>query len=91
MGSVEPPLTTDFIFLGILDNLIKQDTVFTLNSHTLTFYLISLFTSLLILLLMNVCKIARRVANDVDPDQTPRSAASDLGLHCLHRPPFPNT
>ena len=22
-------------------------------------------------------------ANGVDPDQTPRSAASDLGLHCL--------
>ena len=25
-------------------------------------------------------------ANSVDPDQTPRSAASDLGLHCLQRP-----
>ena len=24
-------------------------------------------------------------ANSVDPDQTPRSAASDLGLHCLPR------
>ena len=24
-----------------------------------------------------------RNANSVDPDQTPRSAASDLGLHCL--------
>ena len=23
------------------------------------------------------------MANGVDPDQTPRSAASDLGLHCL--------
>ena len=23
------------------------------------------------------------IANSVDPDQTPRSAASDLGLHCL--------
>ena len=23
-------------------------------------------------------------ANIVDPDQTPRSAASDLSLHCLH-------
>ena len=23
------------------------------------------------------------MANNVDPDQTPRSAASDLGLHCL--------
>ena len=26
------------------------------------------------------------VANSVDPDQTPRSAASDLGLHCLLMP-----
>ena len=23
------------------------------------------------------------LANSIDPDQTPRSAASDLGLHCL--------
>ena len=23
------------------------------------------------------------IANSVEPDQTPRSAASDLGLHCL--------
>ena len=26
------------------------------------------------------------MANSVDPDQTPRSTASDLGLHCLQRP-----
>ena len=25
-------------------------------------------------------------ADNVDPDQTPRSAASDLGLHCLPMP-----
>ena len=25
-------------------------------------------------------------ANSVDPDQTPRSAACDLGLHCLQCP-----
>ena len=24
------------------------------------------------------------MANNVDPDQTPHNAASDLGLHCLH-------
>ena len=30
------------------------------------------------------------VANSVDPDQTPRSAASDLGLHYLLRPVCPN-
>ena len=28
------------------------------------------------------CKLY--IANSVDPDQTTRSAASDLGLHCLH-------
>ena len=31
------------------------------------------------------------MANSVDPDQTPRSAASDLDLHCLQRPICPNT
>ena len=27
------------------------------------------------------------LANSEDPDQTPRSAASDLGLHCLRMSP----
>ena len=31
------------------------------------------------------------MANSVDPDETPRSAASHLGLHCLLRPVCPNT
>ena len=31
------------------------------------------------------------MANSVDPDQTPRSWASDLGRHCLQRPICPNT
>ena len=35
-------------------------------------------------------KTARLVANNVDPDQTPHYAASDLGLHCLPRPVCPN-
>ena len=30
------------------------------------------------------------MAKSVDPDQTPRLAASDLGLHCLLRPVSPN-
>ena len=30
------------------------------------------------------------MANSVDPDQTPRSAASDLSLHCLLMPLYPN-
>ena len=35
-------------------------------------------------------KIAGWVANSVDPDKTPRSAVSHLGLYCLLRPVCPN-
>ena len=31
------------------------------------------------------------MADSVDPDQMPHSAASDLGLHCLQRTSCPNT
>ena len=31
------------------------------------------------------------MASSADPDQMPRSAASDLGLHCLFRPNCPIT
>ena len=37
----------------------------------------------LISLLLCFIEISLCNANSVDPDQTPRSAASDLGLHCL--------
>ena len=40
--------------------------------------------------LLDVYKIAGCVANSVDRDQTSHSAASDLGLHCLLRPAWPN-
>ena len=30
------------------------------------------------------------MTNSVDPDETPHSAASHLGLHCLLRPVCPN-
>ena len=36
-------------------------------------------------------KIAGWVTNSVDPDETPHSAASYLGLNCLLRPDCPNT
>ena len=36
-------------------------------------------------------KIAGCVANSVDPDETPRSAYSHLGLYCLLKPICPNT
>ena len=35
-------------------------------------------------------KIAGRVANSVDPDQTPQHAAFDQSLHCLFRSICPN-
>ena len=35
-------------------------------------------------------KIAGLVANSVDPDETPHSAASHLGLYCLLRHVCPN-
>ena len=36
-------------------------------------------------------KTAKGVAVSVDPDQTPCSVVSDLGLHCLHRSIYQNT
>ena len=58
-------------------------------SQPLPLYLILLFNKS-ILLPVNVCKIAWCVVNSVDPDQTPRSAATDLGLHGLPKPVCPN-
>ena len=59
------------------------DTVFTLSIHIRSLHLISSTSPFYYLI---VCKFAGRMANSVDPDQTPCSAASDLGLHCLLRP-----
>ena len=43
-----------------------------------------------IFLYVNVCKVVGLVTNIVDSDQTPRSAASILGLYRLVRPVCPN-
>ena len=40
---------------------------------------------------MMCLKTAAWVSNSVDPDQTPRSVASDLGIQCLHTPVCPKT
>ena len=37
----------------------------------------------LVFLISMLCRNSELNANSVDPDQTPRSAASDLGLCCL--------
>ena len=57
----------------------------------LTFYLVFLKLPQVDLLPMNVSKITECMTNGVDPDQTPRIAASDLGLHCLLKPVCSNT
>ena len=53
------------------------------------FYLNSLDRSIfyrrgvwLVIIIIMFVEIPERNANSVDPDQTPRSVASDLGLHC---------
>ena len=43
------------------------------------------------LLLEFVSKNAGLVENSVDADETPHSAESHLGLHCLISPVYPNT
>ena len=58
--------------------------MFTLNIHTFALYLILLFKNSTILP-VSLCKSVEGVANSEDPDQTSRSVASDLGLHCFLR------
>ena len=90
-GVVEPLLTKSFNFMEILDTSDKFGIPYLpwiVASRKI--FLVILFNKF-VLLLINVCKIAIRVANSVYPDQTPRSAASDLGLHCLLWTVFPNT
>ena len=62
-----------------------MDTVYILNIHTPYSLPYTSFQKLSV----NVCKIAWRVANSADPDQT--SATSDLGLLCFLRPVCPKT
>ena len=40
---------------------------------------------------VEVSKTAGLLANSVDPDEMPHSVVSDLGLHCLLRPVYPNS
>ena len=87
-GSVECLFTQNFIFKDIsgrICGILLLPSIFT----PLTLNLILLFNKS-IQLPVNVCKIAWWVANCANPDQTPRSAASHLGLRCLLRPVFPN-
>ena len=81
LGSVEPPFKSKYHFHWKLwMNQIHWNTIFTIIIHTVAIY--SSFNKS-ILLPMSVYKIAEWLANSVDPNQTPRSVASDLGLHCL--------
>ena len=72
---------SDFFLSEKLPFLVVKFSVY-LNGHV---FVMRVFSVLLLLLLL-LCFIEIPVfnANNVDPDQTPRSvAASDLGLHCL--------
>ena len=83
--SGKPPFDSKYHFLGKFRKVDEFGIPYLSQIFaSLTLYLKILFNC--ILLPMNVW-----VANSVDPDQTPRSAASDLGLHCLLKPVSPNT
>ena len=66
------------------------DTIFTLNIHNL-YSLPYTFLQKVNFTAYECIEIAGWVTNKVHPDQTPRSAASDMGLHCLLRPVCPIT
>ena len=53
------------------------------NLSVFLLLLLLLLLSLLLLLLPCFIEILVCIANSIDPDQTPRSAASDLGLRCF--------
>ena len=65
-----------------------EDTVFTLSIRTrrLLTILVLKFEQVQFTTRCCVSKIAGWVANSVDPDETPHSAASHLGQYCLLRP-----
>ena len=67
-------------------NLFMPDGFFYLNSLDRS---ISYVREVWLVFLSSPCFVETSVlnANSVDPDQTPRSAASDLGLHCLPMAP----
>ena len=69
-----------------LDTSVKWNTLI-LQTPALYFILFNKSISLSV----NMCKIFGWVANSIDPDQTPRSAVSDLGLQGQLRPVYPNT
>ena len=57
---------------------LMQVLIFAMGHRLTSFWVVFLFTALVF-----VSVLISLVANSGDPDQMPRSAASDLGLHCL--------
>ena len=91
--SVEPSLTQNFIFMGMLEKFDTFGLPYLLLIFTsLTFYLKRLINKS-VLLSMSVCKIAGRSTNGEDPDQTPQSVMSIYivcsGLPSCKRPHNP--
>ena len=54
--------------------------LFYLNSSATS---ISYIRGVWLVFIIIFCRISELNANSIDPDQTPHSAASDLGLYCL--------
>ena len=78
---VNPFTASGLFYHNSLDRSISKSRVpvfFIIIIITMFFFFFFFFFFFMFLLEITVVN-----ANNVDPDQTPRSAASDLGLHCL--------
>ena len=80
----------------------RADTILLRMHQHITVFTLNIWTPILITIFVlrfdqvhftpaDVSRTPGWVANSLDPDQTPRSAASDLGLDCLLRHVCPNT
>ena len=90
-------VASKYIFVGTHEKRLSEafimSIVFTLSigtpyRHTMLLLKFEILHSITSCCVLN---IAVCMANSVDPDQMPHSAASDQGLHCLQRPICPNT
>ena len=68
------------MFTGVFINTFTSSGLFYLNSLDRS---ISCIRGVWLVFITTVAELFKLNANSVDPDQTLRSAASDLGLHCL--------
>ena len=80
--------------MNVISNNYTKENSLTIIIFTLSIQTLKLLTIIALnfenphFLPVDVSKFDGYVTNSVDPDQRPRSAASDLGLHCLLKPVF---